>query len=366
MSDAGIPAEIPASRYKKKRLIGLTFLTLTLAAVAIFCWQYNLNRCVTTDNAKVTGDTVDISPKIAGRLERLLVIDGDTVTAGQLIAILDNAPYKIALDQASANLIQAENNLQKLPMDQKSAEAALDKARQAVSAAQAQLESSQISLTDADRLLRINQSLAAGGALSQEALYKTQSEYNKALANVSINQANLLAAEAAMADAEAKRDLVTKTSAASYQTQIKLAQAAYDLADLNYQNCFIKAPIGGKVVRVTEKAGENVSAGQTILTICNLDATWIVANIDEKSIGRIKPGQKVTVKIDGYPGQVFNGRVDSIAGATKSVFSVISTESTSGNYTKVSQYIPVKITVNHAGQLLRSGMSATVKIQVKS
>lgn len=365
MSDAITPSELSVPKYKKMRLLGLTVLALMLAAAAIFYWQYNLNRSVTTDNARVTGDTVDISPKISGRLERLRVIEGDRVKAGQLIANLDNAQYKLALDQADANLAQAKSNQLKLPMDQESAQAAFDKAQQAVSAASAQLKNSQISLADAQRILKINQSLSAGGALSQESLDKTQSDYDKAQTNVTINQANLLSAEAAAADAEAKRAVVAKIAGVSYQAQIKLAQAAYDLARLNYQNSFIKAPLSGTVVRVTEKVGENISAGQTILTICDLDSTWITASIDEKNIGRIKSGQKVEIKIDGYPGIVFNGRVDRIAGTTKSVFSVISTENTSGNYTKVSQYLPVKITVNHDGQLLRSGMSATIKIQVK-
>src|SRR5674476_278835 len=119
MSDAVTPVESPAPKFKQARLFGLTFLALLLAAAAIFYWQYTLNRSISTDNAKVTGDTVDISPKISGRLERLLVIEGDSVKAGQLIASLDNGPYKLALEQASANLAQAESNQQKLPMDQK-------------------------------------------------------------------------------------------------------------------------------------------------------------------------------------------------------------------------------------------------------
>lgn len=365
MSDTVTSETLITSKPPKTKLWIFTILALMLVAAAIIIWQYNLNRSVSTDYAKITGDTVDISSKISGRLERLPVKEGDTVKVGQLIACLDNSQYKLALEQARANLVQAESNQQKLPMDQKSAQAIYDKARQAVLAAQAQLNSSQISLTDARRILDKNQSLNAAGALSQEALDKSQSDYDKASATVEKNQADLLSAKASVSDAEAKQDIVTQTAGASYQSQLKLAQAAYNLALLNYQNSFIKAPVSGKVVRITEKIGENVLAGQTVLTICNLDSTWIIANIDEKRIGRIKPGQQVDIRIDAYPDKVFNGKVDSIAGTTKSVFSVLPTESTSGNYTKVSQFIPVKITVNHDGAVLRSGMSATVKIKVK-
>lgn len=365
MSDTVTSEVLITSKPPKTKFWIITVLALLIAAAAIFIWQYNLNRSVSTDYAKVTGDTVDISPKISGRLERLPINEGDAVKAGQLIACLDNNQYILALEQAKANLVQAESNQQKLPMDQKSAQANYDKTQQAVLAARAQLNCSQISLNDARRILDKNQSLNTAGALSQEALDKSQSDYNKALATVEMNQANLLSAEASVNDAEAKRDIVAKTAGASYQSQLELAQAAYNLALLNYHNSFIKAPVSGKVVRITEKIGENVSAGQTVLTICNLDSTWIIANIDEKKIGRIKPGQQVDIRIDAYPGKVFKGKVDSIADTTKSVFSVLPTESTSGNYTKVSQFLPVKITVNHDGAILRSGMSATVKIKVK-
>lgn len=362
---AAVPEETAAPAVKRTKYWVITSLALLLMAAVIFVWQYNANQVVKTDFAKVTGDTVDISPKIGGRLEKLPVKEGDNVKAGQLIASLDNSQYKLALEQARANLVQAQSNLQKLPMDQKSAQAACNKAQEAAHAAQAQLQSSQIALEDAQRMLEKGKSMLAAGAISTEALAKYQSDYDKALAALDMNQANLLAAQASVADARAKQEIVNKTSGTAYQSQLRLAQAAYDLALLNYNNTFIKAPVAGKVVRITEKIGENVSAGQTVMTICDLDSTWIVASIDEKKIGRIKPGQIVEVSIDAYPDKIFKGRVDSISGVTKSVFSMLSTESTSGNYTKVVQYLPVKITVDHDGYILRSGMSATVKVKVK-
>lgn len=366
MSETTIPETSAAPAAKRTKYWVITILALLLTAAVIFIWQYNANRVVKTDFAKVTGDTVDISPKIGGRLEKLPVKEGDTVKAGQLIAILDNSQYKLALEQARANLVQAQSNQQKLPMDQKSAQASCDKAQEAVAAAQAQLQSSQISLEDARRALEKGKSLMDVGAISSETLAKYQSDNDKAMAAVEVNKANLLSAQASVADAQAKQEIVNKTAGAAYQSQVKLTQAAYNLALLNYKNTFIKAAVGGKVVRITEKIGENVTAGQTVMTLCDLDSTWIVASIDEKKIGRIKPGQQVEVSIDAYPDKVFKGRVDSISGVTKSVFSLLSTESTSGNYTKVVQYLPVKITVDHDDYVLRSGMSATVKIKVKN
>lgn len=365
MSDEITMEVVIAPKAKKSKLWTITVLALLLAAAAIFIWQYNANRSVSTDYAKVTGDTVDISPKIGGRLEQLAIKEGDTVKAGQLVASLDNKQYKLALDQAQANLVQAESDQRKLPMDQKSAQATCEKAQQTALSAQAQVENSQITVADSLRILNKNKSLFAAGALSQESLDKSQSDYEKALTTLRMNEANLAAAQASITDAQAKLEIVANTSSASYQAKVKQARAVCDLALLNYQNSYIKAPINGKVVRITEKVGENLSVGQTVLTLCDLDKTWVVANINEGKIGRIKPGQAVDVRIDAYPDQVFKGRVDSIADTTKSVFSVLSSENASGNYTKVAQYLPVKIVVDHKGKILRSGMSASVKIKVK-
>lgn len=358
--------DLENTKSRKNKLLVMILIAFLLAASGIFCWQYSHNSTVSTDNAKVTGDTVDISSKVSGRLERLAVNEEDTVKAGQTIAWLDNSQYKITLDQAAANLELAQTNRQKLPMDLKSVQAAYTRAQDTIQIAQAQLKSSQIALSDTKRILDKNQTLNKAGAISQEVLDKSQSDYEKAQAVLESSQANLLAAQASLVEAEAKKESVEKTGDASYVSQLKQAQATYNAALLNYNNSFIKAPISGTVVRVTVPVGENISAAQTILTLCDMDSTWVTANINEKKIGQIHPGQKVDVRIDAYPGKVFAGRVTSIAGTTKSVFSVLSTENSSGNYTKVTQYLPVKISVQHAGLVLRSGMSATVKINTKS
>jgi len=108
--------------------------------------------------------------------------------------------------------------------------------------------------------------------------------------------------------------------------------------------------------------GESVSVGQTILTISNLENTWISANIDEDKSGRVKVGQDVTVKIDSLPGIAFAGKVSEVGGAAQSTFALIPSENTSGNYTKVTQRFSIKITVDKQGQTLKPGMSAVINI----
>lgn len=114
------------------------------------------------------------------------------------------------------------------------------------------------------------------------------------------------------------------------------------------------------------QAGENLSANQIVLSICDLKSIWITANIDESKISRIKKGQPVDIKIDAYPGQTFKGKVEAIGNATQSSFSLLPTESSSGNFTKVMQRIPVKIAVISPAQLLKPGMSARIKIHTNN
>jgi multidrug resistance efflux pump len=118
----------------------------------------------------------------------------------------------------------------------------------------------------------------------------------------------------------------------------------------------------GTVIKIAVQPGENLTAGQAALTVSDLTRTWITANIEEKKISRVKDGQKAEVTIDAYPGKVFRGSVDTVGDASQSTFALIPTESSSGNFTKVTQRLQVKIEVENQGLLLKPGMSAIVKI----
>ncbi|HWP98773.1 MAG TPA: efflux RND transporter periplasmic adaptor subunit [Syntrophomonadaceae bacterium] len=150
------------------------------------------------------------------------------------------------------------------------------------------------------------------------------------------DQANARLAQATLDDALAKSESTQKASGNIYLAQIEQAQAAYDNAKLAEDNTVILAPVSGIILCIPVVVGENVSAGQTLLTISDHSNTWITANIDEDKFGRIKVGEKAKVEVDAYPGQSFAGEVIETGNATQSTFSLISTENTSGNYTKVT------------------------------
>jgi membrane fusion protein (multidrug efflux system) len=119
------------------------------------------------------------------------------------------------------------------------------------------------------------------------------------------------------------------------------------------------------VVRVAALKGQNVSPGTSLFNIVNPARIWVLANIEEKKVARIQIGDGVNISVDAYPDTVFHGRVEEISGATQSSFSILPTENASGNYTKVAQRLPIKISVVQQGDKLKPGMSAVVTIKTK-
>jgi membrane fusion protein (multidrug efflux system) len=349
------------SRKKAGLAIGVLVLLLAIAG-GIWYWHY-LQVIISTDDAQVTGDIADISPKIAGRLDKIDVSEGDTVAVGQELAELDNDALLVAMNQAEGALELAKANYEKLPDDIKSAQAGADKATQGLLAAQAQVKVDQFALSDAQRDLNETQALYSSGAASQEALDNAQSKCGSAQAKLDADTANVQSAQSSLQNTQANLDAVNNTSADSYQAELKQAQAAYDNAKLTYNESFIYATISGTVVRVPGVVGEYLAPGAPILSISNLQSTWVVANVEETDYGRIHLGQKVDVRVDAYPGRIFTGQVIELGGATQSTFDLLPVESDTGNYTKITQRMPVKIAVTDKdNSILKPGMSVEVKI----
>ncbi|HEX3010872.1 MAG TPA: HlyD family secretion protein [Syntrophomonadaceae bacterium] len=351
-------------RSSKARFILIA--VLLAAAVIGVLWWHNLQTVISTENAKVTGKIVDVSFRLGGQLNQINVKEGDNVKPGQVLAMLDNAQYKIAVDQAQAALDLANANFARLPFNLESTRAAADKANDGVAAAEAQVKTAQIGLDDAKRALDKNELLYKEGAVSVETLNSYRSAYDRAKAALELNQANLNAARTTLNDSRTQMTAAAQTSSPILEAQQRQAKAAFDSAVFNYENTIMKASMAGTVINIAVQPGENLSAGQTVLTISDLDKTWVTANIEEKKISRVRKGQKVDITIDAYPGKTFKGIVDTVGDASQSTFALISTESSSGNFTKVAQRLSVKIAVKSEGLLLKPGMSAIVKIHTGS
>ncbi|MDR3288917.1 MAG: HlyD family secretion protein [Peptococcaceae bacterium] len=384
-AEANVPAGKPMEKPKKKliaRILRIVIAILIVAAAAVFGgrWYIQLKTTVTTDNAKVAADLVSITSEVSGKITDVFVQEGEAVEAGQLIAKVDDSQYRINLSQVEAALAQAEAAsalsqvaVISLPNNIKAAQLAIDKAASALAAAKAQAEICQLTVEDSKRALDQHTILYQQGVIAREDLNGYQTKYDTAVKNYEAANANVSAAQDTVATAQAQLDNLNATGNESVAAQTKQTQANYDSVQANYDSAqlalthtAIISPIAGNVVKVSALQGQNLGSGSTVCTITNPSRIWITANIEEKKIGRIHIGDPVTFTVDAYPNVVFAGQVEEIGGATQSSFSILPTESTSGNFTKVAQRFPVKISVvQQEEHILRPGMSANVIIQTK-
>lgn len=355
-------ADITQDAPKKRKFMVIMLLVCLAAAGAGFYWWHLLQTTISTDNAKVTTDISDISFRVGGRLDALLVDEGDQVKKGQVLARLDNEQYRIATEQARAALDTAQANYARLPYDLQSKSILVEKARDQVAIAATAVKTAEISREDAQRILSKNEELYKNGAIAEETLNASRSNYQKAETALQSARLSLQSSQTGLRDSEQQQAAAGKTQEPVMLAGIRQAQAAYEAAAFNYRNSVLQAPLTGLVVRTAAQPGETLSPGQTVLSLARPGNIWVTANIEEKKISRLQKGQRVEIRIDAYPGKVFTGKVKTVGEVSQSTFALFSGENASGNFTKVSQRIPVKISVNSQGLVLKPGTSAVVKI----
>ncbi len=224
----------PSNQGMNMRHARLVLVALLIVILAGGLWWWHLLRVTySTNDAQVTADISDISPKVEGRLVKLCVSEGDAVTAGQELADLDNSQLAVAVAQAEAALELAKVNCAKLPDTIKSAQANVDQAEQGVASAQDQEKTAEIALGDAKRNFDEIQALYSSGAASKDALDAATSRYGTAQAALDAARADILSAQASVQDVQAQLEALDNTGADSCLATLKQAQAAYDNAQVD-------------------------------------------------------------------------------------------------------------------------------------
>lgn len=332
---------------KKKILLGVTGLMLLIGILAGGWWWWQSTIYVSTDDARVAGTISTVSSKMGGRVQELLVKEGDAVKKGQLIARIETRDYIVAREQALASLATSQAKLAELQSGSRSQE---------IQQAQAAVDQAAASLSNAEKNWQRVNSLYESGAVSAQQRDAMSTERSVAQAALTAAQEKL---SLAMAGSRAE-------TIAAAEAQVKQAQAAVETSSINLANTEIFAPTDGVIAQKSVNAGEMVAASQPIVTITDLGDTWINVRVEETKIGRIKIGQTAEFTVDGYPGRKFTGMVTEIGTATGSVFALIPNENASGNFTKITQRIPVKISLPQDSDVVfRPGMSVIVKIRTK-
>ncbi|NJC40816.1 membrane fusion protein (multidrug efflux system) [Brevundimonas alba] len=337
----------------KKRLplivAGVVGVALIVGGVV---WWQGKQRWEATENAFVQADTTEVSPQIDGYVVEVLVADNQRVEAGQVLIRLDDADARANLAQAEAELSALQAGVQNVDARAAQEQAMIASRAAAVSQAQAQAD-----------LAR--QQVARYGALAEKG-WVSQQRIETERAGVRTAQASVAEAQAALVAEQRAAGVLGSTRTQSVAT-VEQARAAVDKARIALERTVIRAPVSGVIGARGVRVGQYVRPGGSILSIVPLGDTYVVANFKETQVGRLRLGQTVEIKADAFKGQPLTGRIESFAPATGSEFALIPVENATGNFTKITQRVPVRIRVERReGAALRPGLSVEVKVDLKS
>ncbi|MES2719091.1 MAG: HlyD family efflux transporter periplasmic adaptor subunit [Pseudomonadota bacterium] len=356
-STPGAPAPIaaPARRRRALSLIGGVVL-LTGLAWGAWHW-FALRHTETTDNAYVQGNVVQITPQVAGTVVAILVDEADPVAAGAPLLKLDATDAQVALARAEAQLAQTVRSLRGTYAN--SATLAAQIGQRA-----AELARSQAELARAQADVARRAPLVASGAVGQEELAHAQAQ----VAGARSSQA---AAQAALATArEALTAQQTQTDGVSLDQQPAVAEAAARVREayLALRRSSLPAPLAGVVAKRNVQIGQRVAAGTPLMTVVALDQLWVDANFKEPQLQRLRIGQPVSLTADVYGNRVvYNGRVAGLGAGTGAAFALLPAQNATGNWIKVVQRVPVRITLDRqqlAAHPLRLGLSMLATVDV--
>lgn len=337
------PQALPA-KDSRGRLRLFLMLLGPVAVLAVAAYFYlSGGRFEATDDAYVRTARVAISADVAGRVEKVDVHDNQAVHRGDVLFRLDQAPFRIAVDEATAQLAAARLKVAMLKANYRQGQSEL-------AAAQETLKFQQ---TEYDRERR----LSASGIASRAQLDRAAHALAEARTHVAGVKQQLSAMVANLAG--------NPNIAPARHPEVQQAQARLDQAKLNLSYTVVKAPSDGVVTRVEElQAGSHINASAPVFALVSSRDVWIEANFKEDQLAHLRPGQKATVEIDSYPGKTFVGKVASVSPGTGSQFSVLPPENATGNWVKVVQRLPVRIALDHLDPAhpLQGGLSASVSI----
>ncbi|MCH9633153.1 MAG: Multidrug export protein EmrA [Chlamydiae bacterium] len=333
-------------KHKKSKLPVLIVLVvlILLGASAFGYWIVWGQYKVTTSDAYVDGNILEVFPRAQGTIQTVTVNDTDYVTEGQILVILDPTDLQIEFDQSQAYLAATLRNVQQM-FDQ-------------VGELEAALEKQAVYLEQAQQHFRHRQALVEIGGVSRE--------------NFEDAQSSLLAAEAEVVNIE---ESLKRAQSQTYNTTVLThplvinAIEKVKLSWANLNNAQVKAPCSGFIAKKVAQVGESASTSHPVMSIVPLDNLWVTANLKESQLSRVRIGQEVSIKTDLYKHQMlFRGKILGIYPGTGSVFSILPPQNATGNWIKIVQRVPVRIGLR-ASEIesypLRVGLSTKVVIDIQ-
>jgi membrane fusion protein, multidrug efflux system len=364
-------AENAKSNQRKRKTLALILFPLLVAigaAAFYFYLQYKRTH-ISTDDAYVDGRVHLIASKVPGTVKALPIKDNQLVEKGTLLLEIDPIDYEVKLQAAAASLKAERARFSELEAQVESVEKQLLEAIAGLKTARANLELEEANLRQAEKDFQREEFLEKKELIARQEYERSQTAYEVAQAQVKAARDRVQQLEASL---ETQRALIKQTKATLPPQKALIQQKEAELkeAELNRNYTRIYAPSRGYITKRTVEVGNQIQADQPLMAVVPLDPEdiWITANYKETDLKRVKPGQRVEIKVDTFPGKEFYGRVNSIMAGTGAVFSLFPPENATGNFVKVVQRVPVKIVLEKgedAEHLLRIGMSVIPTILIE-
>ena len=369
---SSVPFERSPARGRRARQILRSGIVLGIALILLAWagnWAFTQWSKVTETDARITTDQIAVSSRISGWVTELPGIEGDRIAVGDLLIAIDARDAKLKLDVLDARLLaigsqRAQISAETAMIDAQTRsrqEAAASRVKAAQAGVKASREQRDLARTDFERI----KSLTGTRVLSQRRLDQTRTELSRYDERYQVAVANLATAQADAREADADRQQIQVNESLLENLRFQEAQIASerDRQVLDIEDRMIRSPLNGVVSRTFIDKGEFVRPGQRLMLIHDPDNIWVEANIKETELRHLEPGMPVKLHVDAYPDREFNGEVERIGQAATSEFALLPNPNPSGNFTKVTQRVPIRISVAQEDTLLRPGMLVVVEIK---
>ncbi|GAB4227396.1 MAG: HlyD family secretion protein [Methyloligellaceae bacterium] len=348
------PMQPPRSRRARRILLAALALVAAVSGGRFaYDWFVRGQFIVSTDDAYIRSDLSIISPKVTGYAAAILVAENAHVKAGDLLVAIDPADYRLAVEAAKGKIATQDAIVARIGKQVEAQSAA-------VSRAAAQLAAARADLAHAESELERTRELVRRAVSSQKLLDSAKAAHARALAGVA-------SAQAAVRAARAQRDVLEAQRAEALSARSELVTALRK-AQRDLEATRIRAPFDGVVGNLAVKPGQLVEPGTRLLALVPLNSVYVEANFKETQIARLKPGQPVEISVDAFSSTAVRGRVSSIAPAAGQEFSLLPPQNATGNFTKIVQRVPVRISIPAeiaAQGRLRPGLSVVARVDTR-
>ncbi len=359
--------EIQNKGSKKKKLT-IIFSIVGVIAISAISYFIHLGSFVTTDNAQLDADIIPIKSSVSGYIQSIYFQDNQEVKKGDLLFTIDDTELKTKVAQAEAALENAKANLKSVRSNRKATYQNADAASQSTETIEQNSRAAKAKLRKAKVDYKRTKNMFAAKAVSQAELDNAEADLEVAQAQydatISQNKSSSSQTQGVKSLAQAQ-DAITSLS----EALIKQKEAELILAKTQLAYAQIKAPADGVVSRRSVEVGQYITIGQPLCSTIDNINLWIASNFKETQISKLKIGQRVDIKIDAYPDLKLTGKVASFIGATGAKFSLLPPDNSTGNFVKIVQRVPVKISIDALPKTVRQklfpGLSAFVSVNVK-